>query len=57
VEDLHRYIALRHQITHGYDTVDYDVLWTVAQREIPTLITSLDRLLGDEPPPVSGHSV
>jgi uncharacterized protein with HEPN domain len=56
VEDLHRYIALRHQITHGYDTVDYNILWNVAQREIPALIASLDKLLGDASPPVPGDS-
>lgn len=46
---IHRYIALRHQITHGYDTVDYNVLWNVADREIPNLIASLDELLVDVP--------
>jgi uncharacterized protein with HEPN domain len=51
VQDLHRYISLRNQITHGYDTVDYNILWNVSQREIPALLRSLDRLLLDAPEP------
>lgn len=32
-------------MTHGYDTVDYAVLWNVSQREIPKLILAIDELL------------
>lgn len=49
VADLQRYISLRNQITHGYDSVDYSILWNVSQREIPTLLSTLDALLAGAP--------
>lgn len=53
VEDMQRYISLRNQITHGYDTVDYNILWNVSQREIPKLLAALDEIL-TKSPDVSG---
>jgi uncharacterized protein with HEPN domain len=47
VPNVHRYIALRHQITHGYDTVDYNILWIIATVEIPRLVESLEGILSD----------
>jgi uncharacterized protein with HEPN domain len=47
VQDMQRYISLRNQITHGYDTVDYNILWNVSRQEIPKLIVALDEILAD----------
>lgn len=49
VADLQRYISLRNQITHGYDSVDYSILWNVSQRELPKLLPTLDALLVSAP--------
>jgi uncharacterized protein with HEPN domain len=49
VQDMQRYISLRNQITHGYDTVDYNILWNVSRQEIPKLIVALDEILADAP--------
>ena len=37
-------IATRNQLIPGYDGVDDDVLWSVVQTDVPTLLVSL-RLL------------
>jgi uncharacterized protein with HEPN domain len=51
VPDAQRYISLRNQTTHGYDTVDYAVLWSVSQREIPKLLVALDDIFRMESEP------
>ena len=48
--DAHRYIAVRHQITHGYDSIDYKILWTIATERIPELSSSLYQTLTEFEP-------
>jgi len=38
-------IGLRNIRVHGYDTVDLDILWRVAEKDLPPLISQLDALL------------
>jgi uncharacterized protein with HEPN domain len=38
-------ISTRHRIIHGYDTVDYDVVWHIVREELPALIVVLERAL------------
>lgn len=38
----------RNRLIHGYDTVDFDRLWNIIQRELPPLIAELERILGRE---------
>jgi uncharacterized protein with HEPN domain len=38
-------ITTRNRIVHGYDTVDYDIVWQILVDELPTLITALERAL------------
>lgn len=40
-------IATRHRITHGYDVVDYDILWDTVQEDFPPLIAALEEALAD----------
>ncbi|HMH53678.1 MAG TPA: HepT-like ribonuclease domain-containing protein [Candidatus Acidoferrum sp.] len=35
----------RHRIIHGYDTVDYDIIWRIVTEELPALISALERAL------------
>ncbi len=51
IPNLQRYVSLRHRITHGYDSVDYGVLWSVAHGRVPALIETLNNLLEEAPPP------
>jgi len=37
-------IAFRNRIVHGYDTVDHDRVWLILQKDIPSLITELEKL-------------
>lgn len=50
IPNVRRIVNMRNQITHGYDTVDYAIVWQVATRQIPPLREVLDELLeGVEP--------
>jgi uncharacterized protein with HEPN domain len=40
-------IGLRHVLVHGYDSVDLDILWRIAERDIPPLIEQVERLLAE----------
>ena len=37
-------VALRHRIAHGYTSVDPNILWNVAQDNLPELAHELDAL-------------
>lgn len=37
VPDLRRFVDMRNQITHGYEGVDYRLLWDILQDVIPPL--------------------
>ena len=39
-------ISMRHRLIHGYDFVDYDILWDTITRSLPGLIETLNRILG-----------
>jgi len=38
-------IGLRNHLIHGYDQVDFDVLWQIVTRDLPSLISELERIL------------
>lgn len=42
-------IGLRNILVHGYDTIDLDILWKIAEKDLPPLISRLEGLLGDTP--------
>jgi uncharacterized protein with HEPN domain len=39
-------IGLRNRLIHGYDAVDFDILWTIVKQDVPVLIEHLERILG-----------
>lgn len=39
--------GIRHRIVHDYMGVDYDILWEVAIRHIPSLIHNLEMILSE----------
>ena len=41
-------ISMRHRLIHGYDFVDYTILWDTIGQNLPTLIDTLDRILDPE---------
>lgn len=38
-------MGLRHVLVHGYDAVDLDILWRIAEKDLPPLIEGLEDLL------------
>jgi len=50
IPDLHRFVSLRHRITHGYDTVNYEIIWNVSIERIPALQQLVIRLQQEAPP-------
>lgn len=38
-------IAARNRLIHGYDSVDFDILWEIIQNDLPILIIRLEDIL------------
>jgi uncharacterized protein with HEPN domain len=38
-------IGLRNRLIHGYDLVDFDVLWQILNHDLPPLIAKLEEIL------------
>lgn len=41
-----RVIGMRNRLVHGYDDVDFDILWETVQLDLPPLIAELEKILG-----------
>jgi uncharacterized protein with HEPN domain len=37
----------RDHLSHGYDDVDYQVLWDAVERDVPVLLTTVEQMLQD----------
>lgn len=46
-------IGMRHRIAHGYDDVDYEIVWDTLRHYLPTVLNDVIALLdeGSEPSP------
>lgn len=40
-------VGLRNILVHGYDSVDLDILWRIAEKDLPPLILRLQRAVTD----------
>ena len=40
-------VGLRNRLIHGYDTVDFDILWQVVTADLPFLVAELGKILSD----------
>lgn len=38
-------VSMRNRLIHGYDVVDYDILWDTIIEDLPLLITELERII------------
>lgn len=38
-------VSLRNRLIHGYDQVDFDILWAIVQDDLPLLIRELRHIL------------
>ena len=41
-------VALRNRLIHGYDVVDFDILWTILNQDLPGLIAALEAIMREE---------
>jgi uncharacterized protein with HEPN domain len=44
-------IGLRNRLIHGYDNVDFDILWQIVTQDLPPLIAELEKILSSGPQP------
>jgi uncharacterized protein with HEPN domain len=40
-------IGMRNRLIHGYDSVDYSILWDTVELDLPPLIAQLEKILQD----------
>lgn len=38
-------VSLRNRLIHGYDSVDFDILWNIITKDLPPLIRTLELLI------------
>jgi uncharacterized protein with HEPN domain len=38
-------VGLRNRLIHGYDNVDFDILWQIATQDLPPLVAELEKVL------------
>lgn len=40
--------GLRNRLIHGYGAIDFDILWTIIQDDLPVLISELQLLISND---------
>ena len=48
IPDYRAIIAFRNRLIHGYNDIDYEVVWEATQSSLPNLLAAVIRLLGQE---------
>jgi uncharacterized protein with HEPN domain len=38
-------VSLRNRLIHGYDAVDFDIMWSIIHTDLPDLITRLEKIV------------
>lgn len=44
LSDAHKIIGMRNILAHGYDAIDYDILWDAALNKLPKLLDEVKKL-------------
>ncbi len=39
--------GMRDRVSHGYDTIDYDLLWQAVETRVPGLLVTIEQILKD----------
>lgn len=48
IPDVHGWISMSNFVIHIYDRIDHRIVWDNIERDIPALIATLERLLGED---------
>jgi uncharacterized protein with HEPN domain len=40
-------IGARNRLIHGYDNVDFDILWSIVKDDLPILISRIEEILAE----------
>ncbi len=40
-------VGLRNRLIHGYDDVDYDIVWRILTEDMPPLVTALAEAIAE----------
>lgn len=46
ITDAHKIAGMRNVLAHGYDSLDYEILWDAVENKLPVLVADIDRLSG-----------
>ena len=38
-------VGARNRLIHGYDNVDFDILWIIVSKDLPNIVGKLEKLL------------
>jgi len=38
-------ISFRNRLIHGYDSIDFDIMWSIIQSDLPELIDKLEKII------------
>ena len=42
-------IGMRNRLVHGYDIVDYDIVWSTVTQDLPPLVAELEKIVSSIP--------
>ncbi|SRR6266542_2383430 len=38
-------VSLRNRLIHGYDSIDFDIMWSIIQSDLPELVEKLESII------------
>ena len=41
-------VGMRNRLIHGYDAMDFDILWAVIREDLPPLIETIEAILNKQ---------
>ena len=43
-------VSTRNRLIHGYDIIEFNVLWQIVTEDLPPLVAALEKIVPPEPP-------
>lgn len=38
-------VSFRNRLIHGYDSIDFDIMWSIIQSDLPELVKKLEKII------------